>query len=405
MNVILISPGFPPELALFTRGLAEQGAHVWGVGDQAEAALPDVVRQHLFDYLRIPSLHNEDGVVEAVRRWASGQRIDRVESVWEPGVLIAGRLREVLGAKGHSRDEIVPFRDKNRMKQVLQAAGIRTPRAARATTARGVHEAAERLGFPLIVKPIAGAGSQDTYRVDDVSELTAALVRLDHVADVSVEEYIDGEEYTHDTVCVDGRVVFEHVAWYRPRPLIARHVEWITPQVISLRDLDAPDLADGIAMGRAVLGALGYGTGFTHMEWFRKPDGEVVFGEIGARPGGGRLVDSMNYACDTDLFAGWAEAVAHGRFSQPTNLKYNTALMFKRGRGSGIIRQIEGLDSIRARFGEHIAAMQLPAVGTPRADWRRRLTAEGWMVVRHPDLQTLLDMADTIATELQLNAW
>ena len=405
MNVILLSPGFPPELALFTRGLAAQGARVYGVGDQAETHLPRVVRDHLTAYLHLPGLFDEHGVMEAVRRWVAGVRIDRVESVWEPGVLLAGRLREALGAEGHTHDELVPFRDKDRMKRVLSDAGIRVPRYARASTAGACREAAERIGYPLILKPVAGAGSQDTLRVDDATGLEPALATLRHVPELNVEEFIDGEEYTFDTICVNGRIVFEHIAWYRPRPLIARHVEWITPQVIGLRNIEAPDVAGGRAMGHAVLKAMGYRTGFTHMEWFRKPDGEVVFNEIGARPGGGRLVDAMNYIADTDLFTGWAEAVVHGRFTQPAELRYNTALMFKRGRGAGQYRQIEGLDSIMARFGEHIAAIELPRLGSPRGDWRRRLTAEGWLVVRHPVLERLLEIADTIAMDLQLNAW
>ena len=39
MNVLMISPGFPDEMPLFTRGLAEIGASVFGIGDQPQAAL------------------------------------------------------------------------------------------------------------------------------------------------------------------------------------------------------------------------------------------------------------------------------------------------------------------------------------------------------------------------------
>ena len=76
----------------------------------------------------------------------------------------------------------------------LDEAGIRTPRHARAHTADQCREAAEDIGYPLILKPIAGAGSQDTYRVDDAGELEDALARLGHIAEVSIEEYIDGRE-------------------------------------------------------------------------------------------------------------------------------------------------------------------------------------------------------------------
>jgi len=33
MNVLLLSPGYPADMPEFTRGLAETGARVFGVGD------------------------------------------------------------------------------------------------------------------------------------------------------------------------------------------------------------------------------------------------------------------------------------------------------------------------------------------------------------------------------------
>ncbi len=44
----------------FTRGLAEVGAQVYGVGELPKAALPAKVQRHLRDYLQIPSLFDED---------------------------------------------------------------------------------------------------------------------------------------------------------------------------------------------------------------------------------------------------------------------------------------------------------------------------------------------------------
>ena len=157
-------------------------------------------------------------------------------------------------------------------------------------------------------------------------------------------------------------------------------------------------------MGREVLRALDFRNGFTHMEWYRKPDGEVVFGEIAARPPGGRTVDAMNYACDIDLFAGWAEAELHGRFSQQVERKYNAATIFKRAQGSGWIQRIEGLESLRARYGEHVVAVELASIGEPRRNWIEILTSDGFVIVRHPDLQRTLERADAVGSDLQLYA-
>src|SRR6202165_167854 len=100
------------------------------------------------------------------------------------------------------------------MKQGLDAAGIRTPHHYRSDTAAGVRDAIERIGYPIIVQPIAGAASADTYRVDGASDLEAILPRLVAVPEVSVEEFIDGSEYTYDTICAGGDVLFDHMAWY-----------------------------------------------------------------------------------------------------------------------------------------------------------------------------------------------
>jgi biotin carboxylase len=155
-------------------------------------------------------------------------------------------------------DQTVLFRDKERMKQVLDGAGIRTPRHASAQSASAVLEAAAYVGYPLILKPIAGAGSKDTYRCDTKHELDEAVRRLGHVDTVSVEEFIDGEDWTFDTVCVDGQIQFFNLCFYRPRALLARQHQWISPQTFAIRRVDQPELEPGRAMGRAVLQALGF---------------------------------------------------------------------------------------------------------------------------------------------------
>jgi hypothetical protein len=403
-TILLISPGYPAEMPQFTRGLAEVGAKVLGVGDQPIAALPDLVRRSLSGYLPVRSLWDAPAVAQELRRWLTGRSLDRIECLWEPGMLLAAELREALGIPGMTGAQTVPFRDKEKMKQVLDAAGIRTPRHVAARTVAACWEAAERIGFPLIIKPIAGAGSADTYRVNDAEELRDVLPRLGHVPEVSVEEFVDGEEYTFDTVTIGGQIAYYNIAWYRPRPLIARSNEWISPQVVALREVDGPELAGGVRMGGEVLRALGFDTGFTHMEWYRKRDGEVVFGEIGARPPGAHQVDQMNYACDIDLFREWGRAVTHGRFEAAVERRYNVANIYKRAQGSGHIRAIEGLDGFMRRHGDTVVWNTLLPIGAPRRNWKATLVSDGFIVLRHPDLATTLALADEVGTHVRLYA-
>ncbi len=405
-RVLFLSPHFPAEMPFFTEGLAEVGATVVGVGDHPKEALPERCRRALSNYIRVPSIMDEDGVFEEVVREvrAAGVRFDRVETLWEPLVILAARLREALGVPGLTVEQALPFRDKELMKEKLDAAGIRTPRHFRARDEASVRAAAERLGYPLMIKPIAGAGSADTHRVNDGDDLERVLARTRHVPEVSVEEFVEGREFTFDAICAGGRPLFYNIAWYRPRPLIARTVQWISPQVVALRDPDAADLSGGRRMGLQVLEALGFESGFTHMEWYLKEDGEVVFGEIGARVGGARLIDQMNFSNDADLYRGWAEAVCYGRLSEPLHRRHNVAIIFKRAQGEGRIQRVTGLGPFLSRFGQHVAALDLLPVGAPRRDWKQTLVSDGYAIVRHPDLDACLSIADRFGVDVQLYA-
>jgi hypothetical protein len=403
-TVLFLSPGYPPEMPQFCAGLAQCGVRVVGIGDSARAALHPQAQRSLSDYLQLRNLWDEKTTVEAVRQWSRTMRIDRVECLWEPGMILAAKIREALGLPGMSVAETIPFRDKEVMKARLDAAGIRTPRHAKATTAGEVREAAARIGYPLIVKPIAGAGSADTHRVENADELEAALRATSHVPEVSVEEFIDGEEFTFDTVCANGEILYWNISWYRPRPLVQRQLEWVSPQTIALRHPDQPDLAGGAEMGRKVLKALGFRDGFTHMEWYRKADGEAVFGEIGGRPPGARSTDIMNWACDFDVWLAWAEAVTKGRIEQRWERRYNAGNIFKRARGEGRIQRITGLERILSEYGEHIVDTDLLPVGAPRRNWKQTLVSDGTIVVRHPHLGTLVEIMDRIGTDVQMIA-
>lgn len=404
MNILLLSPGYPADMPEFTRGLAESGAQVFGVGDSPVNGLPELVRKCLDEYIPVRSLWDEDAVIASLRDRLKGRRLDRIECLWEPGIMLAARLRETFGVPGLNVEQAERFRDKELMKQALDKAGIRTPRHVAARSVAEVWDACEVIGFPVILKPIDGAGSADTYRIRDQDELRSVLPRLRHVPTVSVEEFVDGEEFTFDTITVNGKIAYYNIAWYRPRPLVARSNEWISPQVIALKNLDQPDLQDGIRMGFEVIKALEFDTGFTHMEWYRKADGEVVFGEIGARPPGAHQVDQMKYVCDFDPFREWANAVTLGRISSGIKPKYNVANIYKRARGTGRISSVEGADQLQKAFGEHVVWNTLLPVGSRRRDWKATLVSDGFIMLRHPDLATTLEMADAVGSDLHLYA-
>lgn len=404
MDVVLIAPAYPPEMPHFARGLATVGARVHGIGSGPAAQLPAMAKAALTTYLQVPNLFDEDDVLARAHAWLRGRNVDRVESLWEPTVLLAARMRERFGVPGMSVSTLRGFRDKQLMKERIAAAGLRVPASARCRTVAECREAAERIGYPLIIKPIDGAGSANTHRLESTAELERVLPALRRVPEVSVEEFVEGEEFTHDTICIEGRPAYENVAQYLPRPLVARSVHDLSPVICTVRDLQQPGLQGGLALGRGVLEALGMGTGFTHLEWYRKADGEVVFGEVGCRVGGARLIDQMNYTSDVDLYVEWARAVCWGAFEADTTRHYNVAIVFKRAAGQGRITRIEGLDAVVARHRPWIQEVDLLPVGAMRRDWTQTLVSDGFVILRHPEWDEALRMANDVQEHVRLFA-
>ncbi|MCG8423777.1 MAG: ATP-grasp domain-containing protein [Proteobacteria bacterium] len=408
MNVLFISPHYPEEMQDFTRGLAEVGVRVTGLGEAPLDHIPEQVKRHLTGYIRVENMADSAAVLARIGADRQKGPFERIECLWEPYVLVAAELREALGIAGMSVDTVMGFRDKSIMKDRLTARNLRVPQHVQVHSAEQARSAAAALGFPVVVKPNSGAGTAHTYDATDAGQLDRVLERIASqrrwLGQLSVEEYIEGDELTYDAVAIAGRPAFESVAQYFPKPLEGRNKEWISPAQIVYRNPYEPEFASGIKLGRAVLDALGMGTGFVHLEWFRKPDGEVVFGEIACRAGGAKLMDQINFANDFDIYREWARSVCWHSFEGIPHRRYHTAVVFKRAMGQGRITHIEGLSRLRAYCGDSLVLAHLLPIGHPRRDWKQTLLSDGYVLIRHPDLARCKEMMKLAITELRMYA-
>lgn len=99
--------------------------------------------------------------------------------------------------------------DKTRSKRVWQSLGLPTPTFAPLPRGSDVHEAARRLGFPLIVKPASEGSSVGVTRVFAEKDLDAAVaLAARYPGDLLMETLIEGDELT---VAVLGRQVLPSI--------------------------------------------------------------------------------------------------------------------------------------------------------------------------------------------------
>lgn len=405
MHVIFVAPHFPAYQASFVRALKAVGASVTGVGEPPADWLPDSVKGLLDGYEQVHNVTDEQALFEAVRRVQGRGWVDRLEATIEAHILPTARVREATQIPGLTVRAALLCRDKPLMKQALREAGVATAASMAVSSGDEARGFVAAYGYPVIVKPRAGAGAAGTSKVASDDELEQAIRehRLDHGGSAAIEEFNEGHEGFYDTLSVGGTVVLDFVSHYYPNVLEAMRTRWISPQIITTNRLDAPGYAEVKDLGQRVISALGIGTSATHMEWFFGPKG-LRFSEIGARPPGVGMWDVYCAANELNLYAEWARAVCWRAVDHQPSRRYSGGIIALRPDRDGRISGYSGVDELQKRFGEWVIDAHLPPPGTPTQGVEAGYMANAWVRMRHPDYDVLREMLDTVGRTLKVYA-
>jgi len=309
--------------------------------------------------------------------------VDRLFGAYEQLQVPLAEVREKLGIEGMKPEVANRFRDKSEMKDVLRANGLPCARHTLAESADEAIAFAKKVGFPVVVKPPAGAGSIATFKADDEASLRFAVSKAAprHGDPALIEEFIVGDEYSLETISIDGKAVWHSLTHYYPNPLDVVRNKWIQWCVVSPREVDEAKYDDIRDAGSRALAALGMQTGLSHMEWFRRSDGSIAISEVAARPPGAQITTLNSRAHDIDFVRAWTEVMIFGRFEKPTR-KYAVGIAFVRGQGSGRIKRVLGLDVVEREMGNLVVDVKLP---TPGAMPASSYEGDGYIILRHPE--------------------
>ncbi len=301
MNVVFISPNFPPQFFQFCTALRERGVTVMGLGDAPEYELRPELRQALSEYWYAPSLEDYGQAVRALGffTWKQG-KIDRIDSHTEHWLGIEARLREDFNIPGPRPEELHRRRTKSGMAELFREVGVPCPEGELVETPEQVRAFASRQGYPLVFKPDLGVGAARTFKVSSDRELENVLRAPLH--GYIVQQYVKGTIVTYDGL-VDrgGRIVFDTSHVYN-----AGIMEVVNEQLDvyywNLREI--PE--ELVSLGRRVVDGFGIRERFFHVEFFELPDGSYLALEINIRPPGGYTTDMMNFSADVDVYRLWA---------------------------------------------------------------------------------------------------
>jgi hypothetical protein len=334
----------------------------------------------------------------AAARGVAGQLggLDRFFGVQEHLQLPVAQARAGLGIPGMDVETCRGFRDKALMKSRLRAAGVPCARHRLAANAAEARAAAREVGYPLIVKPPAGAGAADTHRVEEPAQLDAALKGYP----VLLEEFVRGEEHSFDSVWLGGEALWHSVSVYRPSCLEVLRNAWIQWTVLLPRRIDGAEYDPVRAAGEAALRALGFANGMSHMEWFRRLDGTVAISEVGARPPGAQFTTLLGLAHDADLYAAWTRLMIHGEFDPPAR-RCAAGGAYLRAMGKGRVARVRGAEEVSRALGPLIAEAKWPEPGQEAGEGYE---GQGYVLLRHEDTAVvergLLRIVETVRVDL-----
>lgn len=402
MLVVFVAPFFSPAATqMIEAALALAHVRVAVVAQQPIAELAPQVAGRLAGHWQVPDITDaaqlDWAVQELARRLGP---VSRCFAAYEQAQLPLATVRERLGIPGLPVAAAHNFRDKARMKDVLRAAGIPVARHQLVRDVADARRFVGEVGFPIVVKPPAGAGAKATERVPDVAALEAVLQRYAPSPDdpMLAEEFLRGTEHSLETVSVQGVPVWHSITRYAPTPLEVLEHPWIQWTVLLPREVDDPAFDDIRQIGDRALQALGMTTGVSHCEWFRRPDGSVAISEIAARPPGANMTTIISRANDVDFVAAWVRLMVDGVFTAPAR-RYAVGTAYLRGQGQGTVVAIEGLEAVQREFGHLICDHRLPNLGQhPTGSYE----GEGFLILRHPETRVVQDALQRIISTVRV---
>ncbi len=265
-------------------------------GDEPSWEVP-----YIKDCIVVPDPTDQAALSAAGRSLAQRHDIAGVLTWTEWYLVPVARLARQLGLPTTTPEVMQACRNKATARALFTRHGVPSAASVSVRTLQEARATAERIGYPVVLKPAAHAASIGVVRVDTPDELTAAYSLADRAAsmgventDVLVEEYLDGPEVSVECVTYSGETTV--VAVTRKTVSEPPYFEELAHSV----DAADPLLAQVAPAARAAIRALGITTGVSHVE-MRLVDGRPRLVEVNGRLGGDMIGHLVHLATGIDL--------------------------------------------------------------------------------------------------------
>ena len=305
-------------------------------------------------------LSDHDAVIRAL--WALDKNIKgTVSFASEVGIILAANIREAFNLPGPRMNLCQRLINKAVQRIIWSEKGVPGPRWATFRDAESVLDAVSKFGFPLIVKPTDSSGSRGVTKIESADDNLVDAVRrafmFSRSAEVILEEFMDGTEFTVEVFAVDSEI---HVLAVTEKKKVDGTRGTVAYELATSERSQEVLLRIAEAAVDAFL-ALGYVEGPGHAELILKNDGSVGMVEVAGRGGGFMVFDGLVPKISGVNIARLTALQAVGLpVGEVTNWQKSAVLRFFPSR-PGVLRNITGFQ--RANLINGVEAASFAKVG------------------------------------------
>ncbi len=279
-----------------------EAAHKQGYYVITADYIPDnIAHKYSDEYVNVSIIDKK-----AVLKVAREKQIDGIMSFGvDPGVVSASYVQIQMGLPSFGPYESVEIlQNKDKFRAFLTEHGFNVPKAKGYTKAEDAMADAAIWDYPIIVKPTDAAGSKGVTRVDEPSQLKAAV---DYAFDKSlsghiiIEDFIEKQGCSSDTdsFSVDGKLKFVSFCAQR---FDLNATNPYTPAAFSWPSTFTKEQESYLTSEiQRLITLLGMKTNVYNIETRVGINGKPYIMELTPRGGGNRLCEMLRYATGVDM--------------------------------------------------------------------------------------------------------
>lgn len=259
--------------------------------------------------------------------YADKFKISNIISMTETDILRAAVVREKLKLEGSLPGSVIQFRDKIIMKEIARTSGINTPRFKRIKYTTDLLDFIDEVGYPIIIKPILGRGSFNTFSILNQSDLKKHLKNgfisnTSRYTDLLAEEYIDANIYHIDGLQLEYKIQTISVSRYINNCLSFVNGSYLGSYTLAFNNALRNEL---INFSTKLLGQAFQlpKNSLFHIEVFVENNGKISLCEIAARIGGNGINDEVRLQQGIDIKMEYIKAECRSQFESP---EYNKSV-------------------------------------------------------------------------------